>query len=470
MHPRDFLSYDERSAILSWKNQMMSVDSDYAFEINGWTRPGHFGEGKCLPYDDWKSLRQLQEIGCHLYENCLTTKSAINKMISYVIGSGHSYEVVRRSVPKSVSRGVSVSDSAIEDIRQIIEYTMENSYPGGWQAMQEESIVRLFREGEYFRRIFATDDGVAIRFVEPFYIQSPDNDPNRNRDLGIVSSPGDAVTIESYWLMSYDESGNKEWSQVPSGDLQHCKQGVDANDPRGIPVLWTTFCQSQRIPSINEAMCKLAVTQAAYAVVRQYDNTVTLERMRDIARGMQDARQTNGDPTPGTEVEAKGFTFEFPSMDVDARSFVEIIHQQQRDIAGILDMPEFIISNDTSKGNRSSLIAAEGPFDRRVQREQASIGAFDVEVLWKSVQSIKGWSDERLARVRRIVKIETKYPRASTRDESRTAKMLIDLVDSGLKSPQSAIAELGGEYEMTQSQIDEYRSRVGEPESEVDPS
>ena len=106
----------------------------------------------------------------------------------------------------------------------------------------------------------------------------------------------------------------------------------------------------------------------------------------------------------------------------------------------------------------------------RDRREQASIGAFDVEVLWKSVQSIKGWSDERLARVRRIVKIETKYPRASTRDESRTAKMLIDLVDSGLKSPQSAIAELGGEYEMTQSQIDEYRSRVGEPESEVDPS
>jgi hypothetical protein len=48
--------------------------------------------------------------------------------------------------------------------------------------------------------------------------------------------------------------------------------------------------------------------------------------------------------------------------------------------------------------------------------------------------------------------------------------MLIDLVDSGLKSPQSAIAELGGEYEMTQSQIDEYRSRVSEPESEVDPS
>jgi len=455
MSSSDLISLEVKQAIDFWKSSVQSVDGDYAFETMGWTRPGNQHNDKCLPYDDFRSMRQLQKIGCYLFEQCPTVKSAISKMVSYVVSAGHTYSVVRKTVPKKVSRGISVSDAVLEEIKVIVAHTMDTCYPGGWRSMQEESIIRLYREGEYFRRIFVTADDVQVRFIEPAHIKSPSDDPKQNVDLGIITSPGDAVDVTGYWLMGYDDKGNRNWTALPASEVQHAKQGVDANDPRGVPVLWTTYCQSERMKSINEAMCKLAVTQAAYAVVRQYDNSITLDRMRDIASGFNAAKAENGGtPIPGTEVEAKGFSFEFPSMDVDARSFVEIIQQQQRDVAGILDMPEFMLSADASSGNRASLVSAEGPFDRRVQREQAALGRLDTEVLWAAVQSYMGWSDERTSRVRSVVSIEAKAPRPSSRDEHKQAQMLLGLVEAGLKSPQSAIAELGGEYAATQTQID----------------
>ena len=404
-------------AINSWKRSLASVDSDYAFETAGWSSPGTNIRLKCLPYYDFNSLRELQEIGCYLYENCPTIRSAISKMVSYVVSSGHRYNVSRRRVPKKFARGVSVSESVVDEISAIVDYTMDNCYPGGWRSLQEESIVRLYREGEYFRRIFQSGQDVQVRFIEPYSIKSPQS-IDENETLGVQTAPGDAVTVTGYWHYNCDGADCKS-TFIPSNEVQHAKQGVDANDPRGVPVLWTTFCQSARIKNVNEAMCKLAITQAAYAVVRQYDSTITFERMKSIAKGFSDARSESGDPTPGSEVEAKGFTFEFPSMDVDARSFVEIIHQQQRDVAGVLDMPEFMLSADASSGNRASLVSAEGPFDRRVQREQSKLGYLDVDILWRSVQAYQGWTDDRLAKVKRVVHIEPKYPRPASRDQHK---------------------------------------------------
>jgi len=224
-------------------------------------------------------------------------------------------------------------------------------------------------------------------------------------------------------------------------------------------------------------MCELAITQSSYSVIRQHESTITSQAIKDIARGFNDRKteQNEGRPVPGSEVDAKGFTFEFPSMDVDARSFIEIIQQQQRHIAGILDMPEFVLSTDASSGNRASLVSAEGPFDRRIQREQAHLGNLDVEVLWRSVQSMEGWSDARLKSVRRAVKIEPRYPRAASRDEHKIAEMQRSLIEAGLRSPQQGIADLDGDYDIVQSQIEAHNTRfpdrkvasVGEQEAPV---
>ena len=465
-----------RNYVDQYRARVGRISPDYFNETHGWSRPASYRD-KCLPYDNFEQLRMLQTMGCYLFEQCPTIHSAISKMVSYVVSSGHNYTVVKKDLPPKLRRGVSVSDSVVEEIKAIIEITKENAYPGGWQAMQEESIVRLYREGEYFRRMFVTPDGIQVRFIEPMYIRSRPEDPDAQRDLGIITADGDAVNVTGFWYMSSDEQGNEQYEQLSARDVQHAKQGVDANDPRGIPILWTSYCHSNRIKEVDTAMCELAITQSSYSVIRQHESTITSQAIKDIARGFNDRKteQNEGRPVPGSEVDAKGFTFEFPSMDVDARSFIEIIQQQQRHIAGILDMPEFVLSTDASSGNRASLVSAEGPFDRRIQREQAHLGNLDVEVLWRSVQSMEGWSDARLKSVRRAVKIEPRYPRAASRDEHKIAEMQRSLIEAGLRSPQQGIADLDGDYNIVQSQIEAHNARfpdrkvasVGEQEAPV---
>lgn len=438
------------------------ISQDYMFETFGWSKPTNRGSsGKFLPYENWDDLRAIQKMGAYLYENCPSIRSAIGKMVSYVVSSGHHYDIGVRSVPTSVSP-FRVGKKLVPELKGIIEYTMESAYPGGWQAMQEEAVIRKNRDGELFRRIFETDNGLEIRYVEPVQIQ----DDGQIRDdvyMGIQTAPGDAVTPVGYWFKRITKKG-AEYTVIPAAEMQHSKQGVDANDPRGFPLTWMIYCHSQRIKEVDEAMCELAITQAAYAVIRQFDPMITTDDIRAIARGFNTVKeQNNGRPEPGQEVDAKGFTFNFPSMDVDARSFVEIIQQQQRHIAGIFDMPEFLLSADSAGGNRASMIAAEGPFDRRVQREQQDLAILDTELLWRSIKYHKGWSDETLRDARKVIHIEPQFPRAASRDLHKEAAMLIDLVEAGLKSPQAAIAELGDDYEATQLQIKEYEKTHPKP-------
>ena len=448
-----------RRHVDAYGRRLAHVSPDYMSEIAGWSRPVSYRD-KCLPYDSYQTLRTLQEVGCYLHEYCPTIRSAISKMVSYTVSSGHKYTVVKRDLPPKLRRGISVSDSVVKEIKSIIDYTMETAYPGGWQAMEEESIVRLYREGEYFRRLFSTDQGVQVRFIEPMYIQSPGDDPNRERDLGIITAPGDVVDVKGFWYKTADDNGQDVYTELSAADVQHAKQGVDANDPRGIPILWTTYCHSNRIKEVDTAMCELAITQSSYAVVRQHESTITSQSIRQIAEGFSKRKEEENDgrPVPGSEVDAKGFHFEFPSMDVDARSFIEIIQQQQRHIAGILDMPEFVLTTDASSGNRASLVSAEGPFDRRIQREQAQLGSLDVDVLWRAVQLYQGWSDSRLNAVRRAVKIEPRFPRAASRDQHKIAEMLRSLTEAGFKSPQQAIADLDEDYDVVQAQIEKHNA------------
>jgi len=452
--------------------QLARVRADYRQEVQGWHQVGGSnGLGKGLPYNSFETFRQIQRTGCRLYRDCDTIQSVVSKMVSYVVSSGHTYGVSARKVPGTISR-VRVSKRLVDEIKAIIDITMDTAYPGGWQAMQEESVVRLYREGEFFRRIFTGDDSLDVRFIEPEYIRPRPKDPDGNVHLGILTADGDAVTVKGYqyWKPTRDNYSldDENFIVLDASEVQHAKQGVDANDPRGIPILWVTDCRAKRMDEVDEAMCELAVTQASYAVIRQYDNSVTIEHMREIARGFQAEKERNeGRPVPGTEVEAKGFEFQFPSMESDPGKFVEIIRQQQRQIGGLLDMPEFLVSSDARTGNRASLVSAEGPFDRRVQRDQRKLANHDIELLWRSVQAHKGWDEAALKEYRKVVKIEPRFPLAASRDHNKEADTLVKLVDKRLKSHQQAIAQLGGDYEITQSQIEEHQAAY--PPVDMDP-
>lgn len=437
--------------LLRLSDRLRRVSSDYLAEVSGWTRTGA-QSAKSLPYHDWNSFRAIQTASAALYDDCPTVRSVVGKMVSYCVSSGHTYGVSQRFVPGTLSSR-KPSKRLLDEIEAIVEMTLDAAYPGGWQAMQEESMLRLMKEGEFFRRIFESDGLAVVRFIEPSNIRPPRLDSDGNRDLGLITDPLDAVTVVGYWLHTPPD----KYKKVLATEIQHAKYGVDANDPRGVSPFWSAVCHSQRIKEVDVAMCELAITQASYAVIRQYETGVTIDNLRRIASSFESRKTDNaGRPVPGSEVDARGFQFQFPSADVNSAAFIEIIAQQQRFIGGLVDMPEFMVSADARTGNRASLITAEGPFDRRIQRDQRRLANHDVDLLWRSVQTMKRWSDDELMAWRRVIKIEPRFPKAASRDLPKEAASIINQVAAGLKSPQQGCSELGVDYDLMQSQLDRH--------------
>lgn len=437
-----------------YMNRMQMVSQDYLFERLGWA--GSTGKvNKCLPYSNEKAVFDLQRVGCWLYNACPIVRSATEKFVSFVIGSGHGYNVAfREGLPPG---GVTVDDTTLQQIRWSIQWTMENCYPGGWLALQEETVRRWLREGEVFRRVFNTADGSRVRFVEPYTIrQAPGDDiPGI---MGVISEPGDAASVIGFWHNPKVETSSRreDFVELSSASVQYLKYGVDANDPRGVGPFPMVLCSSDRIRTISVAMNELALTQSSYAVVRQYDNVVTADEMRRIASGFRAADEENGNQREfGKEVDAKGFKFEFPSMGIDPKNFIEIISQEIRFIAGVLDMPEFVLMSATGAGSRAGNVSAEGPFARRIARDQNKIGQMDVELMWSSARSMLGWSEEMYRNIRRAVRITPQFPVAYTRDILKDTQAVVLQVENKLLSRQSGSEKLGNDWPTTLGEIRE---------------
>lgn len=438
--------YAERMALLA---------DDYIQERLGWSGYGA-DQSKGIPYaGDQNMVFTLQRVGCYLYNSCPTIRSAVEKFISFVVGSGHTYDVsLRENVPKN---GLTVDDSTLDMVRWAVQWTQENCYPDGWLALQEESIRRYLREGEVFRHKFTSANGLQVRFIEPYQIQQKPGS-NVPGEFGIVKSEGDATQVKSYWYLRNPSLGSSEqnFESLSATKVQHLKYGVDGNDPRGISPFPMVTCHSKRIKLIDMAMVELALTQSSYAVVRQYDNVVSATEMRRIAEGFR-AGDTNeaGERQFGKEVDAKGFTLDFPHASVDPANFIAIIDQEKCFIAGVLDMPDFVLLSSSGGGSRASNVAAEGPFARRIAREQVKLGILDVELLWSAVGSLMNWTDRQVIEYRKHIQINPSFPVAYTRDILKDTQAVKLQVEGKFLSRQGAAEKLQNNWPATLRELED---------------
>lgn len=413
-----------------------------------------------LPYHNWRTWHETYQISSEAYRDCLLLKSAIEIMISYVVSDQVTYAVNPR-------RTYTATADELKKVTRSVEYTSSQDW---WHQMQEESVLRYFRDGEYFRRIFVDDSkDLVIRFVEPFNIKTdPQIEVERDdfRDgLGIIHSEGDAVDVIGYWVRKLRADGRgDEYKEVPADQIQHAKHGVDSNDPRGIGLGYMAYCHLMQHKEVSEAMVELALVQASYAAVRVYDTNVRNDLIDGISKKDQQVRDENaGRPRPGQVVDAKGFRIELLGANIDAAGFIEILSQVARQVGLLLTFPEFLITADADTGNRSSLVSAEGPFDRRVRREQTGLGNHDVDLLWKAVQINGGVSDAGIESLKKRIQIVPQFQSAATRDADKEVQSVISQVAARLLSVRSAIARLSGNPDQEIAQIKKETEQNSDP-------
>ena len=324
--------------------------------------------GQCVDPDDWdedgrrlwlplgcrgasvpfQTEAELDQIRCECRQLAVENEFAINgheNRISYVVGTGHRYQVVPRP-------GKRVSASTVSQARSVLDHFVQENR---WQARQQEIMRRKDRDGEAFLRFFPGDDGILrVRFVNPEDVRTPSRySQPPEHSFGIATDPNDVETVHGYWVC-------ETW--VPAREIQHRKANVDANIKRGLPLFYPVRKNLRRAEKLLRNMSVVAGLQSAVALIRKHSGGRS-----SVERFLSDAASVTPMPSggpgghtsvqrfaPGTILDAtSGVEYEFPVAAIDAARYVTLLQAELRAVASRLVMPEFMLTSDASKIGRA---------------------------------------------------------------------------------------------------------------------
>lgn len=461
-------------------------------ETRGWVGNSYSqGCKKPLPYHDWWSFRGLQVIGGQLYHESIPIRGAIEKLISYFVGKGHTYTFHARRQRGQLQTAEPSRETKMLmlDMDDIVKDTIERLC---WPQFQEETARRALRDGEVWRRVDKTDadlDGsdneVDIWHEEPWIYRSPHDPPREVRagKYGIVRNQKDARKVEFYWRYTGDmnlEDQNKtggtgeryeEFDRVLPNDVQHMKYGVDENDPRGIPLFYMCYMDACQLQEVDRGAVELLLTMAAYAAVHLWMTGTDATKIESMRAGQfrkkkhAELAESSDSPVevhkrraqPGDVVDVVGGDVKLLGNGLTVDGAISLMNFKYRKIASVASIPYFIMSGDAeSAGARNTLLASEGPFDRYVTRFQSGMGKRDVAVFKHAIELEMGIDPkEANAELWSKVAIRPQFPVVRSRDVNLESERIRAEVQSQLLSKKSARAELGYDPAEEESQIKE---------------
>ena len=389
--------------------------------------------------------------------------------ISYIVGTGHTYDVV-------AIKGETVSPEELAGLQAAVDdFTGANDYSAGynrWCHRQTETLRRYDRDGEVFRRLFELPDGtIEVRFIEPEDVSQPTDKPGRQYAMGIERDPEDAETTLKYWVKEYNGDGSVSWEDIDADQVQHLKANVDSNVLRGCPTFWPI---RKMLRGAVQVLFNIEVTskiQTAIAMIRRHmggtqAGASTLQRTgADYTRTNTVTGKTEAFKryTPGTIIDAAQSTeYDFPAAGINVASYVAGVDAILRSCAARVVMPEFMFTANASNANFASTMVAEGPAIKMFQRLQATLKEADLEIIWKVLY--KKFSKDLLARV----EIQVGMPTLEVRDRVQESQINSILHSSGLMSPQTWAMREGLDYDQEQANWKAHRAANPEPDSTKD--
>lgn len=398
------------------------------------------GAAAAATFDDEQQLGAARDVGRQLEQ---ANEFAINgheNRVSYIVGTGHTYKVLKK-------RGGDAPETLVEQVQQVLD---EFLFLNRWQQRQQELVRRKDRDGEAFLRLFTDATGrTRVRFVEPSQVYRPTRLAHQAASsFGVETDFDDVETVYGYWI-------DGQW--VDAAEVQHRKQGVDANVKRGMPLFYPVRHNLRRAEKLLHNMATVADIQTAIAMIRRHERTPksaaetfrTQMATASIASGAGSTTYFKH-YAPGTILDVpKTIDYEFPAAGLDASRYVVVLQAILRSVASRLVFPEFMLTSDASNANYSSTLVAEGPAVKMFQRWQADLELDDLELLWRVLAAATraGRLPEGL---RHEIEIHVGKPRVVTRDEKQEAEVNEVYYRLGIKSPQTIAAELGLDHAQEQ--------------------
>lgn len=389
-------------------------------------------------------LAQARRACRYLARQSAYAKNGHENRISYVVGTGHTYQAIAR-------HGRRVDEACLSAVQTYLDAWCEANQ---WRKRQQEIMRRLDRDGEAFVRLFPRADGMLlIRFVEPCQVATPASqahDPSAA--MGVLCDAQDAERVLGYYV---------DGELVDADQIQHRKANVDLNVRRGSPLFWpvlTTLGQVQKVRR-NMAYGSSLQTSVAYvkSVVGGTSGTVTALRAAAADDAPSAALGPRGETLethrPGRILtKTSNLSYDFPWSSVRYSQYVEVIQDSLREVASLLVMPEFMLTSDASNANYSSTLVAEGPAVKMFERLQADLAQDDLWLLRRALAHAVACG-VLPPRIESDVEIQVGKPSVRSRDALAEVRADQVLFQSRILSAQTFAARQGLDYRQEQANL-----------------
>lgn len=359
-----------------------------------------------LPFTSEQDLTRIRNVCRYLAQHNEWAINGHENRISYIVGTGHSYQAVSKK-----DAGADVEAGEVQVV--IDEFLRVNK----WFKRQQEIVHRKDRDGEVFLRFFpAEEGGVFVRFVEPVQVATPSAfQAKPEYSFGIQTDPEDVENIIGYFV---------DGEFVDASEIQHRKGCVDSNCKRGVPLYWSCRKDLVRAEKVLRNSATNVEVQSAISWIRKHKGAVKSDVQSMIA-AVRSAKVTNPvsgrmhnlqHVPPGSVVDSSDTTeHEFPGMEFNAAQAVIMLQAILRAIASRLVMPEFMLTSDASNANYASTLVAEGPAVKNFERIQKDEKESDLEIIYRVID-VAILSQRLQPDVLTRVEIKVTMPRLTVRD------------------------------------------------------
>lgn len=366
-----------------------------------------------LPHDREAVLAKAREL--HL-KNAIA-RGIVETHVSFIVGDGFRVRALADDAGIAAA-----ADNTLAELAANMHF----------RQVAEEAVRRYFRDGECFIRLFPHHR--QVRFIEPEDVRS-------NSDAwpdGIETAAADALDVLRYHT--------DRFGAIEAAEILHLKHGVDANVPRGLPLLYPVLERIRRFDTWLDDLGALIKVRTAVALIRKHQSNP------DTVRSFADARKT-GTVTrsegtlrlqkirPGTIIDASGIEYEFKSPNVDASDLGQYGRSVLLSVAAGVGLAEYMVSADASNNNYSSIEVAETvPFQRFAHYKRYFADAF-AEMLQRLLAPATEFQDVRIA---------CEPAPLPVRNEAARTSALSQALADNVMSSQTYAARLGLDWQQEQ--------------------
>lgn len=397
---------------------------------------------------------------------------ALRALRNFTVKKGYKWEA-------RPAKGQEKNPDAVQLAAMVQRLIDQHSDFNNLASRERSSLTRSVRDGEVFTRHFCQDDGTTIvRFVEPEQVREKAG-LDENCAFGIETEPGDVESPLAYWI-SYDGT---EWDRVDAGEVSHLKRNVDECVKRGLSDFFSSGDGLDGVNKLLRNMREAGAVQAAIAWIEQFDSSSSSQVSAHVA-GVKDLNRPqiqrpevgrNVDYQkfePGTIVKVgKGKTYMPAPMAGNTVNHTTIVQACLRALGCRWNMPEYLISGDSSNANYASTLVSGSPFVNSIECEQDDYGRFFLRWRWIAVRNAceYGLIPARLSDVMALVDIHYTAPQVAVANKSEEAEVDHKDIAAGVMSIQTRRGRVGLDDDQERANLkQEPLTRVGGKVTDVD--